>query len=170
MDEITQVGYAAWYGFPVYEPRHLVTSGYQCTLGYGYATALGVKAANPAKAVVSISGDGGFLDTSNEMATAVQHGINLVCVLFNNNKFQNAQRQQKEWFEGRVIGSDLRNPDFVRLGESFGLRSIRVETPDALREELARCLDRDEPALIEVPVEDMASPWPFIMHDRLFPP
>lgn len=170
VDEITQVGYAAWYGFPVYAPRRLVTSGYQGTLGYGYATALGVKAANPAKAVVGISGDGGFLYTSSEMATAVQHGINLVCVLFNNNKFQNVQRQQKEWFEGRVIGSDLRNPDFVRLGESFGLRSARVKTPDALREELARCLERDEPALIEVPVGDMASPWPFIMRDRLFPP
>ena len=170
VDEITQVGYAAWYAFPVYEPRHLVTSGYQGTLGYGYASALGVKAAHPGKPVVGISGDGGFLYTSNEMATAAKYGINLVCVLFNNNKFQNVQRQQKEWFGGRVIGSDLRNPDFVWLGESFGLRSARVETPDALRKALGRCLERDEPALIEVPVGDMASPWPFIMRDRLFPP
>ena len=169
VDEITQVGYAAWYAFPVYEPRHLVTSGYQGTLGYGYASALGVKAAHPGKPVVGISGDGGFLYTSNEMATAAKYGINLVCVLFNNNKFQNVQRQQKEWFGGRVIGSDLRNPDFVRLGESFGLRSARVETPDALRKALGRCLERDEPALIEVPVGNMASPWPFIMRDRLFP-
>ena len=170
VDEITQVGYATWYAFPVYEPRHLVTSGYQGTLGYGYASALGVKAAHPGKPVVGISGDGGFLYTSNEMATAAKYGINLVCVLFNNNKFQNVQRQQKEWFGGRVIGSDLRNPDFVRLGESFGLRSALVETPDALRKALGRCLERDEPALIEVPVGDMASPWPFIMRDRLFPP
>ena len=169
VDEITQVGYASWYAFPVYEPRHLVTSGYQGTLGYGYATALGVKAANPDRPVVGISGDGGFLYTSNEMATAAQYGINLVCVLFNNNKFQNVQRQQKEWFGGRLIGSDLRNPDFVRLGESFGLRSARVETPEALRKELARRLEGDEPALIEVPVGDMASPWPFIMPPRLFP-
>ena len=169
VDEITQVGYAAWYAFPIYEPRHLVTSGYQGTLGYGYATALGVKAANPGKPVVSISGDGGFLYTSNEMATAVQQGINLVAVLFNNNKFQNVQRQQKEWFEGRVIGSDLHNPDFVRLGKSFGLRSARVRTPEALRKALGQCLERDEPALIEVPVDDMASPWPFILPPRLFP-
>ena len=157
VDEITQVGYAAWYAFPVYAPRRLATSGYQGTLGYGYATALGVKAANPDRPVVSISGDGGFLYTSNEMAAAVQYGINLVCVLFNN-KFQNVQRQQKEWFEGRVIGSDLRNPDFVRLGESFGLRSVRMRTPDALCKTLAQCLERDEPALVEVPVGDMASP------------
>ena len=169
VDEITQVGYAAWYAFPVYAPRHLVTSGYQGTLGYGYATALGVKAANPGRPVVSISGDGGFLYTSNEMAAAVQYGINLVAVLFNNNKFQNVQRQQKEWFEGRVIGSDLRNPDFVRLGESFGLRSLRAKTPEALGKALGQCLERDEPALIEVPTGDMASPWPFILPPRLFP-
>ena len=169
VDEITQVGYAAWYAFPVYAPRHLVTSGYQGTLGYGYATALGVKAANPGRPVVSISGDGGFLYTSNEMAAAVQYGINLVGVLFNNNKFQNVQRQQKEWFEGRVIGSDLRNPDFVRLGESFSLRSLRAKTPEALGKALGQCLERDEPALIEVPTGDMASPWPFILPPRLFP-
>ena len=169
VDEITQVGYAAWYAFPVYEPAALGDQRLQGTLGYGYASALGVKTAHPGRPVVSVSGDGGFLYTSNEMATAVQCGINLVCVLFNNNKFQNVQRQQKEWFEGRIIGSDLQNPDFVRLGESFGLRCARVETPEALRKELVRRLERDEPALLEVPVGDMASPWPFIMPPRLFP-
>ena len=169
VDEITQAGYAAWYAFPVYEPRHLVTSGYQGTLGYGYATALGVKAANPAKPVVNLGGDGGFMYTSNEMATAAQYGIGLVTVLFNNNRFQNVQRQQKEWFGGRIIGSDLKNPDFVAYGESFGIRSSRVAAPTRLRAELETCLARDEPALIEVQVGDMASPWPFIMREPLFP-
>ena len=132
VDEITQVGYASWYAFPVYEPRHLVTSGYQGTLGYGCVTALGVKAANPDKPVVNLAGDGGFLYTSNEMATAAQYDIGLVTVLFNNNKFQNVQRQQKEWFGGRIIGSDLENPDFVAYAESFGIRSLRVDSPKAL--------------------------------------
>ena len=168
VDEITQVGYASWYAFPVYEPRRLVTSGYQGTLGYGYATALGVKAANPDKPVVNLAGDGGFLYTSNEMATAAQYNIGLVTVLFNNNKFQNVQRQQKEWFGGRIIGSDLKNPDFVAYGESFGIRSSQVDSPQALRNELARYLARDEPGLIEVPVGDMASPWQFIIREPLF--
>ena len=168
VDEITQVGYASWYAFPVYEPRRLVTSGYQGTLGYGYATALGVKAANPDKPVVNLAGDGGFLYTSNEMATAAQYGIGLVTVLFNNNKFQNVQRQQREWFGGRIIGSDLKNPDFVAYGESFGIRSSRVDTPEALRNELVRYLARDEPGLIEVPVGDMVSPWEFIIREPLF--
>ena len=170
VDEITQVGYASWYAFPVYEPRHLVTSGYQGTLGYGYATALGVKAANPDKPVVNLAGDGGFLYTANEMATAAQYNIGLVTVLFNNNKFQNVQRQQKDWFGGRIIGSDLKNPDFVAYGESFGIRSSRVDSPEALRNELDRCLAHDEPGLIEVPVGDMASPWQFIIREPLFAP
>ena len=163
VDEITQVGYASWYGFPVYEPRHHVNCGYQGTLGFGYATALGVKVAHPHKAVVNIAGDGGFLYTSNELATAAQYGIGLVTVLFNNNKFQNVQRQQKEWFDGRVIGSDLRNPDFVKYGESFGVRSVRVETPEKLQGAILAALERDSPALIEVPVADMASPWGHII-------
>lgn len=168
VDEITQVGYASWYAFPVYEPRHLVTCGYQGTLGYGYATALGVKAAHPDKAVVNIAGDGGFLFTANEMATAAQHNIALVTVLFNNNKFQNVQRQQQEWFGGRVIGSDLKNPDFVKFAESFGIRAERVRTPKALRVAVAAALERNEPALIEVPCGDMASPWPFIIRPPAF--
>ncbi|MGH8263543.1 MAG: thiamine pyrophosphate-dependent enzyme, partial [Steroidobacteraceae bacterium] len=163
VDEITQVGYASWYGFPVYQPRHHVNCGYQGTLGYGYATALGVKVANPSRPVVNIAGDGGFLYTSNELATAAQYGIGLVTVLFNNNKFQNVQRQQQEWFGGRLIGSDLRNPDFVRYGESFGVKSLRVEGPENLTAAIKAALDLDAPVLIEVPVKDMASPWPFII-------
>ncbi|MEP7247222.1 MAG: thiamine pyrophosphate-dependent enzyme, partial [Gammaproteobacteria bacterium] len=163
VDEITQVGYASWYGFPVYEPRHHVNCGYQGTLGYGYATALGVKVAHPDKAVVNIAGDGGFLFTSNEMATAAQYGIGLVTVLFNNGKFQNVQRQQKEWFGGRLIGSDLRNPDFVKYGESFGVRSLRVEGPEALGVAIRQALELDAPVLIEVPVGDMVSPWSHII-------
>ncbi len=163
VDEITQVGYASWYGFPIYEPRHHVNCGYQGTLGYGYATALGVKVAHPNEPVVSIAGDGGFLFTSNELATAAQYGIGLVTVVFNGNKFQNVQRQQEEWFGGRVIGSDLRNPDFVKYGESFSVRSMRVETPEKLKKAIKAALELDEPVLIEVPVGDMASPWPHII-------
>lgn len=168
VDEITQVGYASWVSFPVYAPRHLVTCGYQGTLGYGYATALGVKVAHPDKAVVNIAGDGGFMFTSNELATAAQYGIGLVTVLFNNNKFQNVQRQQKEWFGGRIIGSDLRNPDFRMFVESFGVAYRRAESPEALRAAIVERLEAGGPAVIEVPCGDMAAPWPFILRPRVF--
>ena len=169
VDEITQCGYASWYTLPVYAPRTLINCGYQGTLGYGYATALGVQAAHPDKAVVNIAGDGGFMFTSNEMATAAQYNLPLVTVLFNNNKFQNVQRQQKEWFGGRLIASDLTNPDFVKFAESFGIRAERVTTPAALERSVKAALERRAPALIEVPTQDMASPWPFIIRDPIFP-
>lgn len=169
VDEITQAGYASWYTLPVYAPRTLISCGYQGTLGYGYATALGVQAAHPDKAVVNIAGDGGFLFTANEMATAAQYNLPLVTVLFNNNKFQNVQRQQKEWFGERIIASDLTNPDFVKFGESFGIRSERVHTPEELRAAIGAALERRAPALIEVPTQDMASPWPFIIRSPVFP-
>jgi acetolactate synthase I/II/III large subunit len=168
VDEITQVGYASWYGFPVYEPRHHVNCGYQGTLGYGYATALGVKIAHPGKPVVNIAGDGGFLFTCNEMATAAQYGIGLVTVLFNNNKYQNVQRQQKDWFGGRLIGSDLRNPDFLKFADSFGVRAMRVDTPEKLQPAIKAALDLNAPTLIEVPCADMATPWPHIIKEPAF--
>lgn len=163
-DEITQVGFTSWYGFPVYEPRHLITCGYQGTLGYGYATALGVKVAHPDKAVISVTGDGGFLFTATELATAVQYGIKLVTIIFNNNKFGNVQRQQKEWFGGRLITSDLHNPDFVKFAESFGAAAYRTNSPEGLRQLIRKGLAHNGPTIIEVEItEDMASPWEFIL-------
>ena len=170
VDEVTQVGFASWYAFPTYHPRHFISAGYQGTLGYGYATALGVQAAHPDKKVVAIAGDGGFLFNVQELATAVQYGLGVVVIVFNDNKFGNVQRQQKEWFGGRIIASDLHNPDFVQLAESFGLAGYRVQTPDELRPVLQSTLADSGPALIEVVVtEDMPSPWPFILTPRARP-
>ncbi|MFC1796612.1 thiamine pyrophosphate-dependent enzyme [Pseudomonadota bacterium] len=118
IDEVTQVGFASWFGFPVYEPRHFVSAGQQGTLGYGYATALGVAAAHPDKAVVQVSGDGGFMFTMQELSTAVHYQLNLVTIIFNDNKFSNVQRQQDEWFDGRRICSDLTNPDVGIVGDA----------------------------------------------------
>ena len=136
MQEITQVGFTARFGFPVYGPRQYVTCGYQDNLGFGFGTALGVKVAHPDKAVVSVSGDGGFLFGLQEMATAVQHRINVVAVVFNNSSYGNVLRDQRQTYQGRYIGSDLDNPDFVRLAESFGMRGMRANTPDALMRSL----------------------------------
>ena len=170
VDEVTQVGFASWYAFPTYHPRHFISAGYQGTLGYGYATALGVQAAHPDKKVVAIAGDGGFLFNVQELATAVQYGLGVVVIVFNDNKFGNVQRQQKEWFGGRIIASDLHNPDFVQLAESFGLAGYRVRTPDELRPVLRGALANSGPALIEVVLtEDMPTPWPFILTPRARP-
>jgi acetolactate synthase-1/2/3 large subunit len=96
VDEITQTGYASWYAFPVYAPRTLITSGYAGNLGYGYATAVGVKVASPDRRVVAISGDGGFLFNGLELATAVKYGLKLVSIVFADAALTNVARAQSK--------------------------------------------------------------------------
>ena len=113
--------------------------------------------------VVAISGDGGFMFTANELATAVRHRIPLVAVVFNDGAFGNVRRIQAEQFGNRLIACDLANPDFLRFAESFGAAAERAKDPAGLRAALKRALSqRDRPTIIEVPVGPMPSPWEFI--------
>ncbi len=168
VDEMTQVGYVSWFGYPFYAPRTLITSGFSGTLGSGFPTALGVKVGQPDRAVVSVTGDGGFLFGGNDLATAVQHGINLVTVLFNNSAYGNVLRDQRRLFEGRASGSELRNPDFQTYAKAFGVRYWQVTEADGLRTALREALAANAPALIEV-VTDITreyAPWEFIAPAR----
>lgn len=170
VEELCQVGFTSYFGFPVYEPRTYVTPGFQGTLGFGFPTAIGVKAAVPDRAVVSVTGDGGFLFGMPELAAAVQYGIGLVTVLFNNNSFGNVRRDQQMNFEGRLLGADLVNPDFMKLADSFGADGVRVHSPAELKPALAKAIEADRPAVIEVMVErgTETSPWKFI-HPGAYP-
>jgi acetolactate synthase I/II/III large subunit len=163
VDEVTQMGFAARLAFPVYKPRTFLSPGYQDPLGWGFATALGAQHARPDVPVVAISGDGGFLFTATEMATAIRHRIPLVTIVFNDGAFGNVRRIQQERFGNRLIGSDLANPDFVAFGTSFGAEAVRVKGPDELRQALRHAFaHREGPTLIEVPVGAFPSPWEFI--------
>ncbi len=133
--EMTQVGYWSNVGFPVYAPRTYITSGYQGTLGHG-----------------------GFMYNVQELSTAVRHRLNVVAIVFSDNAYGNVRRIQRESFGGRLIASDLLNPDFVLLAEAFGMEGMRADTPDALRRALAKALSDQRPALIEVPVGEMPNP------------
>jgi acetolactate synthase-1/2/3 large subunit len=163
-DELSQVGFASWYGFPIYEPRTFITSGYQGTLGSGFATALGAKIANPDRPVVSINGDGGFMFGVQELSTAVQFNIGVVTLVFNNNAYGNVRRDQRMRFDGRVVAADLVNPDFVKLAESFGVAASRVTAPDHFKPALEKALAHGGPSLIvvEVPRDSEVTPWTFI--------
>ncbi len=168
VDEVTQLGFAARLLLPVYKPRTFLSPGYQDNLGWGYATALGAQHARRDVPVLSITGDGGFLFTSNELATAVHHRIPLSVVVFNDGAFGNVRRTQEEQFGNRVIASDLTNPDFVRYAQSFGAEAERARNPQELRAALKRAFKRrDGPTLIEVPVSQMPSPWEFIHMPRV---
>jgi acetolactate synthase I/II/III large subunit len=164
VDDLSQVGFTSWFGYPVYAPRTYIQSGHQGTLGSGYPTALGVKVACPDRAVLSFCGDGGFMFAVQELATAKQYNIALPVIVFNNNSFGNVRRDQTMFFDGHVIGAELENPDFVKLAESFGVKGTRVSSPEELRPELERALAAYEPCLIEVQLErgGDSNPWPFI--------
>ena len=168
VDEVTQMGFAARLLLPVYKPRTFLSPGYQDNLGWGYATALGAQHARADVPVLSIAGDGGFLFTSNELATAIRHRIPLTVIVFNDGAFGNVRRTQEEQFGNRLIASDLANPDFVRYAQSFGAEAERARSPQELRAALKRAFKRrDGPTLIEVPVSQMPSPWEFIHMPRV---
>jgi acetolactate synthase-1/2/3 large subunit len=159
VSEMTQVGYWANFAFPVYEPLTYITPGYQGTLGYGFPTSLGAKIAHPDRPVISINGDGGFGFCLNELATMAQHGIAAIAIVFTDDAFGNVRRIQQEQFGGRTIASDLRNPNFLKLAEAFGVVGWHVDSPEKLRTAVEESILANEPTLIAVPIGPVPNPW-----------
>ena len=167
VDELTQTGYVSRFAFPSYTPRSFISTGYQGTLGYGFATALGVAHARRDVPVVSISGDGGALFTITELATAVHHNIPLTTVIFNDHAFGNVRRLQMDNYDSRLIASDLSSPDFVSFAESFGAQGLLATSPNQLRTAIETAMLHDGPSIIEVPVGELPSPWDFVLMPKL---
>lgn len=167
VDEVTQLGFASRLAFPVYAPRTYFSPGYQDALGWGYGTALGVKAARPDLPVLAISGDGGFLYQATELATAMHHDIAVVVVVFDNSAFGNVRLIQKERFGGHLIADSLTNPDFVKFAESFGAAAYRATDAAQLERAVKDAFASGRPALIHVPCGEMPSPWDMIMMPRV---
>jgi acetolactate synthase-1/2/3 large subunit len=167
VEDLTQVGYVGRVAFPVYHPRTYIHSGYQGTLGFGFATALGAKVGRPDLPVVSISGDGGFMYNVQELSTAVKHGIDIVAIVFADGAYGNVRRMQKEEYGNRLIGVDLHNPQFPKMAESFGVAGVRTTSPEGLRRELSAALKRRGTTLIEVAVGEMPDPWKHLMLPRV---
>jgi acetolactate synthase-1/2/3 large subunit len=162
VEDVTQIGFAAHLFYDHLAPRTFLSSGAAGTLGAGAAVAIGASAATD-RPVVGIVGDGGFLFTATELATAVQHGIACNILLFNDGAYGNVRRIQKTRFgPDRTIASALRNPDFATFAESFGVQYQRADTPELLVPALRRAVDHDGASLIEVRVDEMPDPWPFL--------
>ncbi|HEV8307627.1 MAG TPA: thiamine pyrophosphate-dependent enzyme [Methylomirabilota bacterium] len=157
VSDMTQIGYYANRFWPVYEPRTFLTSSYSGNLGYAYPTALGAKVGCPDRPVVALCGDGGFLYNAQELATAVQYGINVIAVVFNDQAYGNVARDLDEAWGGSV-GSELHNPDFVRLAEAYGAVGLRTKEPTDVGDLVREAVAMDRPALIEVPVGRMPRP------------
>lgn len=150
VDDLTVVGYWMPLLFDTYHPRTLIHPGTYGTLGYALPASIGARFACPDKPVVSISGDGGFMFSVQDLATAVQAKQDLVALVFNDHAYGSIRVYQDRMFGGRHIGDDLVNPDFVKLGEAFGAKSVRVEAKD-VGSAVRRAIDAGGVWLIEVP-------------------
>lgn len=150
VDDLTLVGYWAPLLMPIYRPRTLIHPGTYGTLGYSLPAAIGAKLACPTQPVVSIAGDGGFLFTMQELATARAQNLDLIVLVFNDNAFGAIRKYQDRVFGGRHIGTELANPDFVKLGEAFGAKSVRAD-PKNLGSAVRRAQEAGGLWLIEVP-------------------
>jgi acetolactate synthase-1/2/3 large subunit len=167
VDEVSQMGFASRIAFPVEKPRTFLSPGYQDNLGWGFGTALGAKAAMPDRKVLAIAGDGGFMYQVGELATAARHNLAVVVVVFDNGAFGNVKRIQQERYGNRLIASDLHNPDFAKLADSFGIASFKAIDAKQLEDALHKAFALNAPALVWVPHGDVPSPWDLIMMPKV---
>ena len=152
---MNQMGYYSRNYYHSYAPRGYQTSSHHGTLGSVFPVGIGLKIGQPDRAVVVVSGDGGILYNLQELSTAVKYGVNVVTIVFNDNAYGNVWRAQVEEFDGRVIGTKLHNPDFVRLAEAYGARGVLAEDATQLEAAVSEAVSADAPTVIEVPV----GPW-----------
>lgn len=102
--------------------------------------------------MVAIAGDGAFLYNPQELATAALYGLKITVIVCNDNCFGAVRDNTAEQF-GTAIGHELKNPDFMRLAEAFGMRAVKVDTPEGVGPALREALAQDRSTLIEVPLE-----------------
>ncbi|HVG80592.1 MAG TPA: thiamine pyrophosphate-dependent enzyme [Patescibacteria group bacterium] len=154
---MTQIGYYSRPFWPVYRPRTYLTSSYSGNLGFEVPTALGAKVARPDRAVICITGDGGFMYNSQELSTAAREKINAVIVLFNDEAYGNVARDLDESWGG-THGASVTNPDFMKLADAYGVVGMRATQPTDVGDLVRKAVGMDRPVLIEVRVGRMARP------------
>lgn len=155
VQDMTMMSYRMNDSFPSYHPRtYLFPSSYG-TLGFSVPAAVGAKIGKPETPVVAIIGDGGFQFTMHEVATAVQFGVTLPIVIFNDSTYTAVEQAMKYESNGRVMATDLINPDYVKLAEAYGIPGVRAESPEALAEAVTAAFGRVGPTIIDVPIPKM---------------
>jgi acetolactate synthase-1/2/3 large subunit len=150
---------AAWTDrfLPLHRPRAYVNPDGSTTMGFAMPAAIGAKIAAPESPVVALCGDGSFMFTAPELATAVQHDVNIPIIIFNDKGYGWIRFMQDMQY-GRRIQDNLANPDFVKLADSFGLQGARVDTPEGLSAALSSALRADASVIIEV-VDEVGAPY-----------
>ena len=139
-----------------WQPKSLFTPLDFGLVGFSFACGLGVKLAAPERSVVSLMGDGGFGMTLSELSTAVDHGINTVTVVMNNQCWGAEKAYQRDFFGERYIGANISSPPFDKVAELYGARGFRVERVNEIAEAVQAALDCGKPAVVDVAVDPAA--------------
>jgi acetolactate synthase-1/2/3 large subunit len=133
------------------------------TLGYALPAAIGAQIGRPDRIAVALCGDGGFLFSSQELATAVQQQVDLVAVVFNDNAYGALKLYQDRLRHARRIGVDLRSPDFARLSEAYGAHGVKLRRSDELGGAVAEAVARGGVNVVECPLDGefltVPPPW-----------
>jgi acetolactate synthase I/II/III large subunit len=158
VNDQTGINYWMEWRFPVLLPRTFLYPVGSATLGYAVPAAIGAKIARPDRPVIAVVGDGGFMCSVNELATAVKYRLPVVFLVMNDNRYGAIKWLQQTMFEGRWGEADLANPDFPTLAGAFGARGQRVSGVDALGSAIRDALAADGPIVIELPMA-VDPPW-----------
>jgi acetolactate synthase-1/2/3 large subunit len=149
--------------FAAFVHRYFEYKGYRTCLaptsgsmGYGLPAAIAAKLAHPERPVVNVQGDGCFLMTGQELATAVQYGLPVVTVIANNGMYGTIRMHQEREYPGRVVGTTLVNPDFAAYARSFGAAGFVVESGKDFAPALAEALALGKPSIIELKLDPEA--------------
>src|SRR5215470_11960807 len=137
VNDQTGLNYWMEWHFPVLEPRTFLYPVGSATLGYGVPAAIGAKIAHPDRQVLAVLGDGGFMFSVNELATAVKYGLGIVFLVLNDQRY-GAIKYLQEGIFGKYGEVDLANPDFPAMARAFGAQGVRAEGLD----DLPKALDR----------------------------
>jgi len=148
--DVTSFGYRTFDELPVFEPRSYLYPCHSVTLGFGLPAAIGAKLGQPDRPVVAFCGDGGYQMTAFELATAVEHGIDITVVVVNDGSLSAIRGSQAKTFGGRVIDTDMQVPRLADSAAAFGARGIRVDDPDRFEAVFADTFGLGGPTVIEV--------------------
>ncbi len=138
--------------FRSYEPRHLLFSNGMQTLGVALPWAISAALVRPNTQIVSVSGDGGFLFSGQELETAVRLGLNIVHIIWNDGAYNMVEFQEEMKYE-RSAGVDFGAVDFVQYAQAFGAKGLRVETADQLASVLKEAFATEGPVVVDIPVD-----------------
>ncbi len=148
--DVTSIGYRSFDEFPVDHPRCFMYPCHSVTLGFAAPAAIGAKLAQPHRQVAAFCGDGGFQMTAFELATAAEHGIEIICVVINDGSLSAIRGAQAKAFNGRTIDTDMQTPRIADLARSMGARGVRVDEPDRFPAVFADVIGLEGPTVIEV--------------------